>query len=398
VASGFATGATDLDPALVLTATVAGAAYGYSLLWAVILCVPFLLSVFAVSARIGQETRSGLVDLLRSHYGKTAALSCASLVIVINMAMIIADLMAVAEGLGILLDQKRILFVAAAAFSVWFILIFHNYNKVTRVVVWLSLPLFAYVASAALAAPPVKQILLHTFVPHVARDPGYAMTLVALLGSLLTPYVIIWQTSSRREPTVTVMEPHSAAHRAGTFITTLISYSVIVAAASALNPASVPLGVGRASSISFRQAALALRPVGELGTILFALGIIGAGLVALPVLVASVCYATAEAMGWKSGLSETLWEAKRFYGLISAALFVAGAANFFLVNPVKALYWSQVLAGILCTPILLSILLLSNDRRVMRTTNTASQNFWIGAAAGGLAAASLLLLWWKLFS
>jgi len=317
------------------------------------------------------------------------------------MAMIVADLMAVTAGLGILLEQRRILFIAGAAFSVWFILIFHNYNKVTRVLVWLSLPLFAYLASALLAAPPLKQILVHTFVPHVARDPGYAMTIVALFGSLLTPYVLIWQTSSRREQTavaVTVMESHSAAHRAGTLVTTLISYSVIVAAASALNPGSVPLGAELASNISFRQAAMALDPLGQLGPVLFALGIIGAGLVALPVLVASMCYATAEAMGWKSGLTENPWEAKRFYVLISAAIFLAAAANFFPINPVKAIYGSQVLAGILSAPILICILLLSNDRRIMRTTNTASQNFWAGAASGALAAAGLLLLWWKLFS
>jgi len=401
VASGFAAGATDLDPSLVITATVAAAAYGYTLLWVVVLCVPFLLSIFAVSARIGQETRQGLVDLLRSHYGRAAAIGCAGVVIIINMAMIVADLMAVTAGLGILLEQRRILFIAGAAFSVWFILIFHNYNKVTRVLVWLSLPLFAYLASALLAAPPLKQILVHTFVPHVARDPGYAMTIVALFGSLLTPYVLIWQTSSRREQAdvaVTVMESHSAAHRAGTFVTTLISYSVIVAAAFALNPGSVPLGEELASNISFRQAAMALDPLGQLGPVLFALGIIGAGLVALPVLVASMCYATAEAMGWKSGLSENPWEAKRFYVLISSAIFLAAAANFLAINQVKAIYGSQVLAGILSAPILLSILLLSNDRRVMRTTNTASQNFWAGAASGALAAAGLLLLWWKLFS
>ena len=342
VASGFAAGATDLDP------------------WVVVLCVPFLLSVFAVSARIGQETRQGLVDLLRSHYGRAAAIGCAGVVIIINMAMIVADLMAVTAGLGILLEQRRILFIAGAAFSVWFILIFHNYNKVTRVLVWLSLPLFAYLASALLAAPPLKQILVHTFVPHVARDPGYAMTIVALFGSLLTPYVLIWQTSSRREQTaVTVMESHSAAHRAGTFVTTLISYSVIVAAASALNPGSVPLGAKLASNISFRQAAMALDPLGQLGPVLFALGIIGAGLVALPVLVASMCYATADAMGWKSGLTENPWEAKRFYVLISAVIFLAAAANFFPINPVKAIYGSQVLAGILSAPILIFILLLS---------------------------------------
>jgi Mn2+/Fe2+ NRAMP family transporter len=144
------------------------------------------------------------------------------------------------------------------------------------------------------------------------------------------------------------------------------------------------------------QAAQALSPLGELGPILFAIGIVGAGSVALPVLVASMCYGFSEAMGWKSGLSEHPWEAKRFYVLISAAVFIAAAVNFFKINPVAMLYWSQILAGVLTVPILIFILLLSNDRRVMRTTNTRWQNFWLGAAIGGLVSAGALVLWWKL--
>jgi len=144
------------------------------------------------------------------------------------------------------------------------------------------------------------------------------------------------------------------------------------------------------------MAASVLEPaVGALSTALFAVGIIGAGMVALPVLVASMCYSVAEAMGWKSGLNENPWEAVRFYVLISGAMLLAAAFNFIKMNPVVALYRSQVLAGALAVPILIFILVISNDRRIMRTTNTWWQNFWIGAAAGAVVAAGVIVLWWK---
>jgi Mn2+/Fe2+ NRAMP family transporter len=145
------------------------------------------------------------------------------------------------------------------------------------------------------------------------------------------------------------------------------------------------------------QAAQALYPVvGEYGQFVFAVGIIGAGMVALPVLVASMCYSIAEAMGWKASLSEYPWNAKSFYVLISLAMVTAIVLNFVPINPVKALYWSQILAGILTVPILLFILVLSNDRRIMRTTNTLWQNFWVGGAIGGLLALGAILLAWKM--
>ena len=146
-----------------------------------------------------------------------------------------------------------------------------------------------------------------------------------------------------------------------------------------------------------RQAAEALGPaVGDLGPLLFAIGIIGAGMVALPILVASMCYSVAEAFEWKYGLSEHPWEAKRFYVMISAAMFVGATANLVHINPVRALYWSQVLAGALTVPILLFILMVSNDRRIMRTTNSRPQNFWIGAGIGALVSVGLLMFWSKI--
>lgn len=388
---GFVTGAADVDPSLVITATVAGAAFGYSLLWVVLLCVPFLIAVFAVSGRLGFQTRRGLVDLLRATYGKRLAIACAVMVIAINMAMIVADLMAVSAAFAIILSVPRMYFVAVVAFSVWYILIFRDYRRITRVLTFLALPLLVYVAAALVAAPSAGAVLTGTFVPRVMHTPTYVAAIVALMGSLLTPYVLVWQTSSRREQAESGEEaPHHAEGHAGTFVTTLLAYCVMVASASVLR---LPHPV----NMTVVQAAEALRPaVGDYGQLLFAIGIIGAGMVALPVLVASMCYSIAEAMGWETGLSRHPWEAKSFYGLISAAMVVATVLNFTPINPVKALYWSQILAGILTVPILLLILVLSNDRRIVRSTNTRGQNFWIGAAIGGLVSAGLVLLAWKI--
>ncbi len=384
------TGAADVDPSLVIAATVAGAAYGFSLLWVVLLCVPFLITVFSVSGRLGWETRRGLVHLLRHTYGRRVAIACALVVIAINMAMIAADLMAVSEGFSIIVNIPRTYFAAAVAFSIWYVLIFRDYHRVNAVLIWLALPLFVYVAAALVAAPSPMAVIKGTLVPHVPRSADYATTIIGLMGSLLTPYVLVWQTSTRGEQAESGGEsPHGAEGHAGTFVTTLLAYCVIVAAASVLrSPHPIDM--------TTVQAAEALRPAaGGYGRLLFAVGIIGAGGVALPVLVASMCYSVAEAMGWEAGLSRNPWEAKGFYVLISVAMLFAAVSNFLPINPVKALFWSQVLAGLLTVPILIFILLLSNDRRIVHTTNTRGQNFWIGAAVGALVAVSAVVLWWK---
>ena len=389
---GIVTGASDVDPALVLTATVAGATYHYSLLWSVLLSVPFLLAVFSVSARIGFESRKGLVDLLRNNYGRSVAVACAAVVVAINMAMIVADLMAVTDAFSIITEMPRMYFIAATAFSVWYILIFRDYRKITHTLVLLSLPLFLYVAAAVLAHPDWKQVVFHSLFPRIPHNPGYPAAVIGIFGALLTPYILVWQTSSRREQALAGGVGGGPEHHAGTAVTTVLCYCIMVSAASVLR-------AGLPGDVTTRMAADALAPVaGQLGTLLFALGLIGAGMVALPVLVASMCYSVAEAMGWRSGLSENPWEAIRFYVLISAAMFVAAALNFIKINPVTALYGSQILAGALTAPILVFILLISNNRRLMRTTNTWWQNFWIGAAAGAVVASCLIGLWWKIVS
>ncbi len=384
-------GAADVDPALVITATIAGALYGYSLLWSVLLAIPILISVFGVSTRIGVEAKQGLVDLLRRHYGRAAAVGCVAIVLAINMAMIVADLMAVTDAFSIIMQLPRMFFIAGAAFSVWYILIFRDYRRITRLLAVLALPLLIYIAAALLAHPHWPQVIRHSIIPSIPSGAGYPTAFIAILGCLLTPYVLVWQTSSRRQDRVEPRAGGSIQHRAGAIVTTVLCYTIMIAAGTLLQ-------TRHAADLTTRMAAEALTPaVGPLATIVFALGIIGAGMVALPVLIASMCHTVSEAMGWRSGLNENPWEAKRFYVLISGAVFVAGALNFVHINPVIVLYWSQILAGALTLPILVFVLLISNDRRLMRTANSWWQNFWIGAGGGSILCAALLVLWWKLF-
>ena len=385
---GVVTGAADLDPSAIITATVVGAAFGHSLLWVVLLCIPFLLTIFSVTARIGLETRKGLLDLVREKYGRNWALAGASLTIITNLAVIIADLMSVSDALGIILRQDREFFVAVVAFSVWYMLIFHDYRRITRFLVLLSLPLLTYVAVAVLVSRhDIGGLISGILVPHARLTSDYVAGLVALFGSLLTPYILLWQVSSRSDPG---HQPHKGDAHAATLVSIVLAVSVIIAAAAVLHfPNPVDM--------TTRQAAEALRPAaGDWGVILFCIGIIGAGLVALPVLVASMCYDLAQAVGWNYGLSENPWEARSFYLLISISMLIAGVANYLPINPVKALYWSMILAGIMTLPTLIFILLISNDRRIMHTVNTRSQNFWIGAAAGAVVAAGFAFAVWKL--
>jgi Mn2+/Fe2+ NRAMP family transporter len=347
-----------------------------------------LLALFSVTARIGVETRKGLLDLVREHYGKGLAVLLTSLTIVLNMAVIIADLMAVSEAFSIVLNVPRNYMVAVIAFSIWYVLIFRDYRRITKVLVIFSLPLYIYVASAILTAPRLGDLLHQVILPTMANKSHLVDGVVALFGALLTPYIVLWQTSSRSDPE---HEPHKADSYAATLVAAVLGISIMIAAASVLH-------LKNPVDMTVTQAAETLRPaVGEFGTLLFAIGIIGSGLVALPVLVASMCYDLAQSMGWRYGLSEHPWEAKSFYLLISVSMILATLGNFININPVKALYWSMLLAGVFTVPTFLFILIVSNDRRIMRTTNTRWQNFWVGAATGGSAAATVVYLGMKFF-
>jgi Mn2+/Fe2+ NRAMP family transporter len=227
-------------------------------------------------------------------------------------------------------------------------------------------------------------VLRGIFLPHISAKPEYALGIIAVFGSLLTPDVIVWQTSSRKDATEPKMV-HTQESRAGTLVAAAISLSAIISPSA--------LHVQSPAELTTRTAAEALAPLGTLGPLLFSLGIIGSGLVALPILIASMCFSIAEAADWNSGLNQNPWEAPLFYVLMSAGVVVAVVVNFFHLNTVTLLYFSQVVAGVLTIPILWYILRLANNRKVVKRANTVWQNFWIGGAIGGTVAANCVLLW-----
>lgn len=382
---GIVAGAADLDPAAVLTATVAGAGFGLSVGWVVVLSIPILQSIFGVAARIGHQTRLGLIKLVRDHFGKKIALTLASMVVAVNVLMIVADIMAVSDALSILLLQPRRFFPAVVAFTVWYILTRVGYTRATNMLSLLALFLFAYVAAAYLASDSLLGTAKGLAMPRIGSDTGYVLAVIAVFGSLQTPDVVVWQTSTKRETGATF---HDVESRIGCFIACIVSLSVIIAASA--------MKVSDVDNMTTRTASEALAPLGHAGPILFALGILGSGLVALPILVASLCFSISEAVNWDYGLSKPPWEAPRFFVLICVVLVLAVVMNYFGINTIKTLYWSQVLAGMFIMPILFFILWISNDRRVMTTTNTMWENFWIGGAVGGMFAANVVFFWTQL--
>lgn len=384
---GIIAGAADLDPAAVLTATVAGASFGYSLGWVVILCVPVLFSTFAVSSRIGQ-TGKGLIQLIREHFGKKTAIVVALLVVAVNLTMVVGDIVAVSDSVSLIAAVPRVYFLALIGFVVWYVLIVGNYQKTTKVLGTLTLILISYAVAAFHVTSSFTGLARGILLPKMQMNTAYMMGVVAVFGSLLTPDVIVWQTSSRRGLPKGLKQAHVSESHAGTFVACMISICAMIAASH--------LHVPDPSSMSTRTAATALETFGFIGPILFSVGIIGSGLIALPVLVASLCFSIAEAFGWKSGLAFVPWEARMFYVMISVTVFLAVSIDMFGVNTVKVLYWSQVMAGIVLVPIFAYILLLSNNPRVMPKLNSTWENMWLGFATTAMLISNLLFLWTSL--
>ncbi|HZS59246.1 MAG TPA: divalent metal cation transporter [Gemmatimonadaceae bacterium] len=394
---GLITGAADDDPSGIATYSQAGAAFGFGLLWAALLTLPLMAAVQLICARIGLATRQGLASVLRAHYPPWLLWGTCLLLLVANTVNIAADLGGMAAAAALVTGWRAIWFVPAFALLIIGLLTFTSYQSMSVILKWMTLVLFAYVVAAFLARPNWTHVLVETAWPRTAITGEYLLTLVAILGTTISPYLFFWQAAQEAEdeahqPRVSVRTLFRRATTdtsVGMFASNVIMYFIIVTTGATLHPA----GVTRIETAA--QAAAALRPLaGKGAALVFAFGIVGTGLLAVPVLAGSAAYAITEAARWRRGMDEKMWTAPHFYAIIIMSTLVGVALNYVHLDAMRLLFWSAVINGLLAPPMIVIILLVSNNSRIMAgARNGLALNALGGAAAIVMTLAAAAALW-----
>jgi NRAMP (natural resistance-associated macrophage protein)-like metal ion transporter len=404
---GLITGASDDDPSGIGTYTSAGASLGFATLWTAVLTLPLMAVVQFTCAKIGMVCGTGLAGVLCKHYPRWLLYLAVVGLVVANTINAGADIGAIAAAINLVAPfVPATPLVVPVAVGIVVLQIWGSYRLIARVFKWLTLTLFAYIAAAFLSHPHWNEVLKATVVPRFSTDGKYITTLVAIAGTTISPYLFFWQASEEVEEEVsmgrkTLKQRRGATRKelagakwdtlAGMIFCNVVFYFVILAAASTLHT------TGKTDVQSATDAAKALEPfAGAAAKYLFAAGLIGAGFLAVPVLTGSSAYAVAETFGWKYGLDTKPREAKQFYAIIAASTLVGTLINFLGVNPIKALFWTAVINGVIAPPLLVVILLVANNKKVMgKRTNGRGANVvgWITCALMFAAAAGMFLTW-----
>lgn len=403
---GLITGASDDDPSGIGTYTQAGAALGYATLWTAVVTLPLMIVVQHICAKIGMCSGRGLAGVLHKFYPRWLLYPAVGGLIVANTINAGTDIAAIAAAINMFVPIPIAALVFPIAVAIVVLQVWGSYRLIVHVFKWLTLSLFAYVIAAFLAGPDWGRVLYATIVPQIRFDNVYVTTLVAILGTTISPYLFFWEASeeveeeksegrrsivARRGVTDAELRAEKIDTVSGMLFCNVVFYFVILAAASTLHES------GRTDIQSATEAAQALRPLaGSLATVLFAIGLIGAGLLAVPVLTGSAAYAVAETFGWRSGLSEKPRHARKFYGFIAASTLVGVAIGIADVNPISALFWTAVINGVIAPPLLVVVMLVSNNEQVMgRRTNGPWTNIigWLAAAIMFAAAIGMFFTW-----
>ncbi|MBV9191491.1 MAG: divalent metal cation transporter [Betaproteobacteria bacterium] len=372
---GLITGAADDDPSGISTYSVAGAAFGFATLWTAIVTLPLMSVVQYICHKIAMVTGMGLAGVLRQHYPRWVLYPAILGLVLANTINVGTDIAAIAAGINLVVPIPIRLLIVPIALAIVALQIWGQYRTIVRIFKWLTLSLFAYIAAAFLANPSWPEALRSTFIPELHFDHEYLTTVLAILGTTISPYLFFWQASQEveqevsngkmtREQRIGASDEDLGRARmdtvTGMFFCNLIFYFVIVACAATLHV------TGNTEIKSAADAAEALRPVaGSFATYLFAIGIIGAGFLAVPVLSGSSAYAIAETFGWKFGLDTKPWEARQFYTVIAVSTLIGIAIDFLNINPISALFWTAVINGVIAPPLLVLIMLAANNKRVM---------------------------------
>ena len=372
---GLITGAADDDPSGIATYSQVGAQFGYGLAWTMLFSLPFMIIIQEISGRIGCVTGHGIADNLRRHYPAALVRSIVLLLLVANVINLGADLGAMGAGLRLLLGGSARLYTVMFGILCIAAEIFVSYALYAGFLKWLTLSLFSYVAVVFAAHVPWSGALLATLVPHLTFSEDNAMALVAVLGTTISPYLFFWQAAleveerSRRGVLPLCLTPHDAMPQfarirtdtaVGMCMSNLVALFIIYATAATLNASGVT------NIQTSAQAAEALRPVaGEFTFVIFAAGIIGTGLLAVPVLAGSGAYALSETFRWREGLDRRPLQAKSFYATIAVSTMAGVGLNFTRLDPIKALYWSAVVNGVLAAPVMAVVMLIASNGRIM---------------------------------
>jgi NRAMP (natural resistance-associated macrophage protein)-like metal ion transporter len=361
---GLVTGASDDDPSGIGTYSQAGAAFGFGLLWTAWITLPLAAAVQETAARLGLVTGHGLATLIKVRFPRWVLIGAVALVTVANSFNIGADLGSMAASVRLLVPLPQVLLLVAMAGLMVGLEILLPYEQYAKVLRWLTLSLAAYIAVLFVIDVNWGSVLRQTLIPSVSWNRPQIAVLIAILGTTISPYLFFWQTSEeveekQLEKNHAVDREHLALMRtdvlAGMASAVLVMWAIMVASAATLG------SKGGTTVQTAQQAAEALRPVaGSLASLLFTLGIVGTGLLAVPVLAGSTAFALSEAFGWQEGLGKKFSGARKFYALIAIAMLVGLVMNFAGVDPIRALYFAAILNGVAAPPLILLMLILSN--------------------------------------
>jgi NRAMP (natural resistance-associated macrophage protein)-like metal ion transporter len=401
---GLITGAADDDPSGISTYSVAGAAYGYAGLWTALFSFPLMSAVQLMCARLGMVTGCGLASVIRSRYPPWVLWPACLLVVVANVFNIGADLGGMADAMQMVTGIRSYFWTPIFAWLIAVLLFWTSYRTIARIFKWLTLVLFAYVITAFLARPDWAAVLRYTFIPHIEWSKSYLAVLVGILGTTISPYLFFWQAAQeveedRARGKETVAQRRGSTDEelvgartdvlTGMLFSNLVMYFIILTTAATLH------AHGKTNIATAKEAAEALRPLAGRGAYwLFTLGIIGTGMLAVPVLAGSCAYAVAEGANWRrASLESKPDKAWPFYAVIGVAMAIGLALDFAGLDAVKMLFWSAVLNGVLAPPLVVLVVLLTSDKKVMgRRANSTRMRVLGWACAVVMSAAALALL------
>ncbi len=358
---GLITGGAGDDPAGIVTYTLVGATTGFTLLWALLLSTPMMIAIQSSVARIAIVTGKSLPEITTAFYGKKVTLLMITVLALANILTIAADLEALAVIFEIISGYRAIYFLIPITALIGYLVTFGQYRTVKKVLISLTVVLAVYIVSAIMAKPDLIQLIKSTFIPTLSFDAAWIVAALGMLGTTISPYLLFWQAAEEKEEKKSIVQADEVGFDTvvGMVYSNLLAYAMIVSGAVML--------YGHADKIQeISQLALALKPAaGAYAFALFSIGIVVSGLLAIPVLAGSTAYAVSDAFGWREGMDYKVSDAKGFYIVFIGALILGDLINISPISVTDALYYSQVLDGVLLPILIVIIMLLANNPAIM---------------------------------